>query len=732
MPELTVIVPFFDERPYLRTALSSVLGQCVGPVQVIVVNDNPGRFSARDMAELGVGGPVELVQHPRNLGLSAARNSGLDRAGGRFVAFLDADDYYTLNGLARQLDLARETGADITHAPTWYSLPGNPEVRLLARDAALFAQRRSATGLLQAQEAQFITSSWSSLYLRDFLTDNRLRFDEHQPRFEDRLFVLQTVTRARNIAFLGEPTRVWRGRGGSISVSRVTPETRVLQVQLLEKCLAHMRAEVAAGHLPQRFEKRELFNTVSRLIWDMDAIDALDRCHGPLHDDLARRIPALLGGDSFGQAIFGDAVIRKISRVGARSRKGLITRAAFFAIHKALREGDFAAARARIDTCAPAPAKPRASGGPRPQGRRLILHLGMHKTGSTHIQHHLLRHAGRLRDAGILVPATGFPTPGRSGRDGVTRGHQGLVSALRCNDAAPWQALAREIAEAGAGTVILTCENLLFPTLPGRERLIGDLADRLAGFKQVDLVALARRPDTQAEAFYRERVAGGARSGSGGIGAFLVDHGAALTDFPGLFAPFEAAFATPVRFADFDALRGDRLWSGFAALAGLPAGLEALEAPRYRTPDRDCVLLLDLVNALVSEPDRRAAILQAWFALHPEPAAEASLLAPADRLTLLDMWQAQSAGFAAARGYAPDLVAARTALQAETWTPPEAIRACDLADLNAIAAQSAMPSPGVATHAPRTGKPTGGDMSLTIRLRPWAAGLIRKVRRRSG
>lgn len=730
MPDLTVIIPFFDERPYLRTALNSVLDQGAGALQVIVVNDNPDAFSRDDMAALGVGGGVELVQHPRNLGLSAARNSGLDRARGRFVAFLDADDYFILSGLARQLDMARDTGADITHAPTFFTHAGNPDPRLLPRDAALFMARRTAAGLAQAEPAQFITSSWSSLYRRDFLTENGLRFDAEQTRFEDRLFVLQTISRARSFAFLGEPTRVWRGRVGSISVAAVTPDTRVLQVQLLEKCMAHVRAEVSAGRLAARFEKRELFNTVSRLIWDMDAIDAICANDDPLHRDLARRIPALLGADSFGQPIFDDEVLARISRVGAPSRKGRVSRSAFFAIHKALRDGDFADAKSRIAACVPAPARRQPASAPRPRGQRLILHLGLHKTGTTYIQHHLREHAVRLRRAGVLLPETGFQAPDRSARGGATPGHQGLVAALRRNDPAPWAALDREIAESGADTVILSCENLLFPTLPGRERLIADLAERLGEFDRVDMLALARRPDTYAEAFYRERVAGGIRAGTGGIGAFLVDHGAALTDLPALFGPFEDGFGSRVRFADFDALRGDGLWPGFAALAGLPANLARVAAPRYDTPDRDTVLLLELVNALVPDPDRRAAMLRAWFALHPDPVSGASLLPPPDRLALIEAWDAQSGQFAAARGYALDLAAVRVALATEAWAAPDALPLARLQDLMDVASQSAAPTPS-ATKSPRPARPASGNMALTIRLRPWAADLIRKVRRRT-
>ncbi|MCA0869713.1 glycosyltransferase [Seohaeicola saemankumensis] len=725
MAKLSVIVPFYDETAYLRSALNSIRAQRIDGVQIVVVNDNPDRFSADDLATLTAGTGAEVICHDRNRGLSAARNTGMRAARGRYVGFLDADDYYALGGLAQQLSTAWDTEACITHAQARFTEIGSAIPHVLPRDDTFFGTARTAQGLLRAEEAQFITSSWSSLYARDFLIDNDLWFDPEQTKFEDRLFVLQSICRARKLAFTGEPARIWRGRAGSISVSGTTPDTHRLQVQLLEKCMGVIRAEVAADHLPPRFEKRELFNTVSRLIWDMDVVAAIATGDDPLYADLAPRISALLGDDSFGHAIFDDPVLAPISRVGMTTRKGRITRTDFFAVHKALRGGDFAQAHDILQASRPRPAAPPRVN--RRQARRLVLHLGLHKTGTTHIQHHLLRHGARLAAQGVLVPATGFDEPGQHPRPGATPGHQGLAAALRRNQTGLFDQLREEIHRNRADTVVLSCENLAFPALDNRDELVARLAAQLGRFDRVDLLALARRPDSYAEAFYRERVCGGMRRTPGGIGAFLVDNAAALTDWDQLFRPFEEAFATRVTLADFDALRGDALWPGFTELAGLPSDLPGLDAPRYPTPDTETVLLVELMNALVPDQSRRRELLQAWFTLNPDPAAtDQSLLPPAARAALLDQWQDRSAAFAAERGYAPDLSAARAALAQEHWQPPGPVAPDKLRDLIDAAAQAAPTAPRLPQHPGPARTP--GEMSLTIRLRPWAAGLVRRTR----
>lgn len=539
---LTVILPFYDETAYLGTALRSIRAQGIDGLQVIVVNDNPERFAQAEVEALAAEAMqgVEVIGHATNRGLSAARNTGMAAARGDYIAFLDSDDYYVTDGLSAQLAAARRSGADITHAPCYLSHPGSPQLTVLHRDAALHMAERVTDGLRDAEEAQFIVSSWSSLYARRFLEDHTLTFDEEQPRFEDRLFVLQTTTRARKIAYTGTPARVWRRRAGSISVAPTTPETLRLQVQLLEKCMALIRAEVAAERLPPRFEKRELFNCVSRLIWDMEILPLLADPPDAETAALGPRVQVLLGEDSFANAFFDDPMVQKTSRIGMATRRGRITRLDFFELHRMLREGRFAEAADLLEARAPRPAAPVAACPALPG--RLVLHLGLHKTGTTFLQHALLSRRTALEKARVFLPETGLAEPDAARpRPGGFPGHQGLLAAHRQGDDALWRAFYREVIAARPETTVISCENMLMPTDPSRAKAIPALMARLAGFGRVELVAFGRRADAYAEALYKEWVTDGGRGGARTAQEFLVDHGAGLTDWPALFAPWEAA-----------------------------------------------------------------------------------------------------------------------------------------------------------------------------------------------
>ena len=743
MTRLSVILPFYDETAFIQMAVQSIVSQGIGDTEILIVNDNPDRFAPGWLEGLGLPGAPRILHHPVNRGLSAARNTGMAAASGRLIGFLDSDDYYLTDGLAAQLALAETSGADITHASACISHPGTPALKLLPRDAALFSRLHQGAGLPGLEAAQFITSSWSSLYRRDFLTGHALRFDEEQVKFEDRLFVLETVTRAASIATLGRPVRCWRRRAGSISVTPPDAAILRLQVQLLEKCLAVMRAHADQPGIPPRFLKRELFNTVARLIWDMDLIRLATNEPTAETDALVARTAALLGDDRLGQQIFDDPVIRKISRVGQPTRHGVIGRSDFFALHKALRAADMAEAQDILRSRQlPAPRPRRLTGkGGVLDGRRLVLHLGLHKTASTWLQRQLFAHRTDLARHSVLLPMAGLPDSDfRPIRPDGFPGHQGLLAALRSGDEGSWTALRREVAASRCDTVLISCENMSLPTDPDRDALLDRLFLRLSGASEVVVVAFVRSPDTWAEAYWAEQVCNGLRAGARTLPEFLVDHATSLTDLPALFAPFEAFAGQPVRLLDHDAAarRGSH-WLDFGRTAGLP--LDDIPLPpqamarAYPGPDRAQIQAAMTVNALIAAEGLRQRSLRSFFAAGAPGSDRQSFLPPGDRLALVQQFTDRSADWAAARGYATDLAAVADRLASTPWHPPGPLPADVLdrlrqarlqAEYDATSAQPPRaepePAPALPGHRPR---PDG--LVLRLRLRPWARHALQRV-----
>ena len=104
-PSVSVIIPVYNRTRYLGAAIESVLAQSCRDFEIIVVDD--GSSSDIKAAIVAYADRVRYIRHPKNKGLSAARNTGIRNANGEYLAFLDDDDLFEPNKLAFQSALLR-------------------------------------------------------------------------------------------------------------------------------------------------------------------------------------------------------------------------------------------------------------------------------------------------------------------------------------------------------------------------------------------------------------------------------------------------------------------------------------------------------------------------------------------------------------------------------------------------------------------------------------------------
>lgn len=107
---VSVVIPTYKRQPnMLRRAVTSVLEQTYTNLEILVIDDSPsdypGRVAIREMlSELG-DTRIQYHQHADNFGACVARNTGIDKSKGAFVAFLDDDDAWDQHKLAIQIPL---------------------------------------------------------------------------------------------------------------------------------------------------------------------------------------------------------------------------------------------------------------------------------------------------------------------------------------------------------------------------------------------------------------------------------------------------------------------------------------------------------------------------------------------------------------------------------------------------------------------------------------------------
>lgn len=92
---VSVIIPNYNNSEYLTECLMSVVSQTVLPSEIIVVDDASSDGSIELLKALGKDiSPLKIIELPKNAGVSAARNRGIEAAVSPYVTFLDSDDFY--------------------------------------------------------------------------------------------------------------------------------------------------------------------------------------------------------------------------------------------------------------------------------------------------------------------------------------------------------------------------------------------------------------------------------------------------------------------------------------------------------------------------------------------------------------------------------------------------------------------------------------------------------------
>jgi len=174
MPEVSVIIPTYNRREFLREALTSVLAQTYHDFELIVVDDGSDDDTAAVVQEFA---GVRYVFQP-NHGVSAARNRGVALSSGALLAFLDSDDLWQPRKLEQQVAFfSAHPHARICQTEELWLRHGvrvNPH-----------AKHRKAGGDIFARSLALCLVSPSAVMLRRELFEQVGGFDETLPACED-------------------------------------------------------------------------------------------------------------------------------------------------------------------------------------------------------------------------------------------------------------------------------------------------------------------------------------------------------------------------------------------------------------------------------------------------------------------------------------------------------------------------------------------------------------------
>ncbi|QIK09971.1 CDP-glycerol:glycerophosphate glycerophosphotransferase [Streptomyces sp. ID38640] len=211
-PRFSIIVPVYNVQGYLRACLDSLLAQDFTDFEVIAVDDCSPDRSGEILAEFAALDPrVIHVRHEENGGIGAARNTGVERARGDYLLFLDSDDTYTPGALRAMADrLGASEDPDLLlfdHVRTywWHAVKPSAVRELLAEAGADVFNPAERTEFLQ-----MFAVVWNRAFRRDFFVDNGFRYTDGL--YEDALMVYTTMLTAERAVCLDHACVEYRQR----------------------------------------------------------------------------------------------------------------------------------------------------------------------------------------------------------------------------------------------------------------------------------------------------------------------------------------------------------------------------------------------------------------------------------------------------------------------------------------------------------------------------------------
>jgi len=243
-PKVSVVIPCYNSEKYLRKAVDSVLQQSLESFEIILVDDGSSDKTSSLLQQYKMADMrVEVITHPKNLGLGAARNSGIEHATGEYLFFLDSDDYIHPNTFEVLYEKAQAENLDILQGR--FLLHQKEKTETYPADLVPFSQAISGTEYYN--HGVFIEpKACGKLWKTEFIKENQLKFSTGY--YEDMAMVFEAFARARRVNNSLFPGYHYVQRKDSITGQKVTTQ----HVLDYKKVLENMQALFMQGHLTQK------------------------------------------------------------------------------------------------------------------------------------------------------------------------------------------------------------------------------------------------------------------------------------------------------------------------------------------------------------------------------------------------------------------------------------------------------------------------------------------------
>ena len=248
-PMISVIIPMYKVEPYIKICIDSVLNQTFQDFEIIIIDDaSPDNCYSICQQLYSNNEKVTLMRHKVNQSQAIARNTGLKKARGKYIFFLDSDDLLLPNALEELYKVAEQSGAEVIHTNSWYEIPPNTnpidgKLQVVLRSESNPQYQGYLTNDIKKRLTEdWVLRSWSmpwlNFYRFDFLKKHNMKFI--QMISEDEAFNFTTFCFAETFLKVTLPVYVYRRRNDS-TMGNKNLERFSRVIKAIVTCISYMK-----------------------------------------------------------------------------------------------------------------------------------------------------------------------------------------------------------------------------------------------------------------------------------------------------------------------------------------------------------------------------------------------------------------------------------------------------------------------------------------------------------
>lgn len=227
LPLVSIIVPIHNSEKTLNRCIDSILNQDYQELEVFLVDDGSGDGSlaiCRDYAKRDA--RVKVIRKEQS-GVSDARNLAMDQAEGKYLQFVDSDDWITTDATRMMVSAAEYGSCDmvITH----FFRVNHNKIRRKGhiKEYEIMTRKGFAEHMMEKPANFYYGVMWNKLYRRDILNAYKLRCSRELNWCEDFLFNLQYLCYAERICALPYPTYYYVKTKNSLVAKEATMKNTI-------------------------------------------------------------------------------------------------------------------------------------------------------------------------------------------------------------------------------------------------------------------------------------------------------------------------------------------------------------------------------------------------------------------------------------------------------------------------------------------------------------------------